>query len=61
MASVLARWFRRTPKPIPAALWQRTLGEFAFLAMLQRADRVQLHRLAAASWRKNNSVGPMAW
>ena len=47
MASALARWFRRTPRPIPTALWQCTLGEFTFLAALQRGDRVQLHRLAS--------------
>ena len=47
MASALARWFRRMPRPIPTALWQRTLGEFTFLAGLQRGDRVQLHRLAS--------------
>ena len=47
MASALARWFRRTPRPIPTALWQRTLGEFTFLAGLQWGDRVQLHRLAS--------------
>ena len=47
ITSSLTRWFSRTPKPIPAALWQRTLAEFPFLAVLQRADRMHLHRLAS--------------
>lgn len=41
------RWLSRQPKPIPAALWQRTLAEFPFLAILPRDDRMRLHRLVS--------------
>lgn len=47
IANALGRWFSRSPPPIPAALWQRTLVEFPFLAVLRQADRMRLHRLSS--------------
>ncbi|TAN09973.1 MAG: zinc-dependent peptidase [Burkholderiaceae bacterium] len=48
-AGAARRWWRRVlwaPRPIPDALWQRTLGHYPFLARLPQAERLRLRRLA---------------
>lgn len=46
----LCRAWRRVwhaPRPIPDALWARTLAQYPFLQRLSRADKARLRRLAA--------------